>query len=332
MSEGAHNMTKVTIKDVAKAAGVSISTVSNALNDVDVLKQETKEHILNVAKQLNYFPNQQGRLLKSKSSQHIMFITATLSGPYFNRLIEALNTLCNAHQYTLHIVIAQSETDLKEAILGNRYDGYIVFMPHITHDALEAYQQASSRPIIAIDRKLDTTIKSVTFDNDLTVYTLTKSLIDSGSQSFLFLSGREDMYDAQSRKFGFLKALQEVTTTTHTLLQGDFTKETAYTLVKQHLTHTPDHYDAVVCANDQMAIGALDALKELGYSIPKDLKLVGFDNIELCEYMTPPLTTINNDLDLLAKECIDLLIKMIEKEPVSSKILPGTIIHRGSSK
>jgi len=120
-------VSKVTIKDVANAAGVSISTVSNALNDVDVLKPKTKERVLKAAKELNYIPNLKGKNLKAKKTNTLGFFTTTVNGPYFHVLVEALARQCEKMGYTLNIFVSQDEDVLLNNLFGGAIDGAIVY-------------------------------------------------------------------------------------------------------------------------------------------------------------------------------------------------------------
>lgn len=120
-------MRKVTIKDVAREAGVSISTVSNALNDVDVLNPVTKQHVLDVAKRLNYVPNLNGKLLKSGKTKMLGFFTTSVSGPYFYILVDTMSRECEKRGYGLNVFVTKDKKTIMSNILGGRVDGVIIF-------------------------------------------------------------------------------------------------------------------------------------------------------------------------------------------------------------
>ena len=120
-------MAKITIKDVAREAGVSISTVSNALNGVDVLNPETKSHVLKVAERLNYVPNLNGKLLKSGQTKMLGFFTTSVSGPYFYKLVESMSRECDRLGYGLNVFVTKDKQVIMSNIMGRRVDGVIIY-------------------------------------------------------------------------------------------------------------------------------------------------------------------------------------------------------------
>lgn len=329
-------MAKVTIKDVAREAGVSISTVSNALNDVDVLNPATKEHILEVAERLNYVPNLNGKQLKSGESKMLGFFTTSVSGPYFYVLVEAMARQCEKLGYGLNVFITKDKQIILSNILGRRVDGVIIFEELMIDEKDVAAMEQEQVHAVFLDRVMKKeTMGSVIFDSYVAGYEATKYLISLGHKKIAYISGVDTMYDSVQRQEGYLAALKEyhLEIDENYLLQGYFEEEGAYNAVKSFMHWRPEKLpDAFLAGNDVSAIGCIKALKSEGYQIPEDVSVMGFDDIELAKYFSPPLTTVRNQIARQGILAIDHLVQMIhKKEKGKIQKLPGEIIVRHSS-
>ncbi|MBH0156632.1 LacI family DNA-binding transcriptional regulator [Fictibacillus sp. 5RED26] len=329
-------MRKVTIKDVAREAGVSISTVSNALNNVDVLIPATKAHVLEVAERLNYIPNLNGKLLKASESKMLGFFTTSVSGPYFYVLVEAMARHCEKLGYGLNIVVAKDKRVILSNILGQRLDGVIIFEELLIDDKDVSVMEEAQVKAVFLDRVLQNeTMGSVIFDSYTAGYDAAKYLISLGHKKIAYISGVDTMYDSVQRREGYLAALNE-----HNLpfdesyiLQGFFEEEGTYNAVKSFIKLHPEKLpDAFLAGNDVSAIGCIKALKSEGYQIPEDISVMGFDDINLAEYFSPPLTTVKNQIARQGILAVDHLVKLIQqKEKGMIQKLKGEIIVRRSS-
>jgi LacI family purine nucleotide synthesis repressor len=328
-------MGKVTIKDVAKEAGVSISTVSNALNDVDVLTPATKAHILAVAERLNYVPNLNGKLLKSGESKMLGFFTTSVSGPYFYVLVEAMARECEKLGYGLNIVVAKDKQVILSNILGRRVDGVIIFEDWRIDEKDVATMEKEKVNAVFLDRVMKKdTMGSVIFDSYASGYEATKYLISLGHKKIAYVSGVDTMYDSVQRKKGYLAALKEhqLEMDESYILQGYFEEEGTYNAVKSFIHMHPGKLpDAFLAGNDLSAIGCIKALKSEGYQVPEDISVMGFDDIEIAKYFSPPLTTVKNQIARQGILAIDQLVRMIQKkEEGQIQKLPSEIIVRHS--
>ncbi|MEH7305220.1 LacI family DNA-binding transcriptional regulator [Neobacillus drentensis] len=329
-------MGKVTIKDVAREAGVSISTVSNALNDVDVLNPATKAHVLKVAERLNYVPNLNGKLLKSGESKMLGFFTTSVSGPYFYVLVEAMARECEKLGYGLNIVVAKDKQVILSNILGRRVDGGIIFEDLTIDEKDVATMEKEKVHAVFLDRVMKKdTMGSVIFDSYVAGYEATKYLISLGHKKIAYISGMDTMYDSVQRQEGYLAALKEyqLEMDENYLLHGYFDEASTYNAVKSFIHLHPEKLpDAFLAGNDVSAIGCIKALKSEGYQIPEDISVMGFDDIELAKYFSPPLTTVKNQIARQGILAIDQLVQMIQKkEKGKIQKLPGEIIVRHSS-
>lgn len=329
-------MGKVTIKDVAREAGVSISTVSNALNDVDVLNPETKSHVLKVAKRMNYVPNLNGKLLKSGKTKMLGFFTTSVSGPYFYTLVDAMSRECDRLGYGLNVFVTKDKKVIMSNILGRRVDGVIIYEEHMIDDQDIAAMEKDRVKAVFLDRVIENeNMGSIIFDSYVSAYEATKYLISLGHRQISYISGVDTMFDSVQRKEGFLAALRDyqIPFDPDLILQGYFEEEGTYNAVKSFLNQHPGKIpDAFLAGNDVSAIGCIKALNAAGYEVPRDISVVGFDDIDIAQYFTPPLTTVRNQIARQGMLVVNHLVRMIQKkEQGKVEKLAGELVVRGSS-
>ena len=327
-------MGKVTIKDIAREAGVSISTVSNALNGVNVLKPETREHILEVADRLHYIPNLNGRNLKSKATKAIGLFVTSLKGPYFATLADIMVWECMKYGYELNIFVFWEGKSAITNILGKRVDGCVVLAADIDEKGVQQIQDFEV-PTVFLDRELKSDkISSVIFDSYKDGETVAEFLIERNIKRICFIQGILDNYDAIERFRGFRERLAkaDIPLDPEYVLEGAFEREKAYNAVKAFLEKGLPLPEAFFAANDLSAIGCMDALLEAGYQIPKDTVVVGVDDIDFCEWYNPKLTTVKTGYEKQGVVAIKKLVKMIsgeEKGDITK--LHGRLIERQST-
>ncbi|OAB33878.1 LacI family DNA-binding transcriptional regulator [Paenibacillus glacialis] len=329
-------MGKITIKDVAREAGVSISTVSNALNNVDVLNPVTKSHVLKVAKQLNYVPNLNGKQLRSGKTKMLGFFTTSVSGPYFYKLVESMSRECDRLGYGLNVFITKDRHVIMSNILGRRVDGAIIYEElRIDEEDITAMEKEKIKAVF-LDRVLQNeTMGSVIFDSYVAGYEATKYLISLGHKKIAYISGVDTMFDSVERKEGYLAALRQyqLPTSEDYILQGYFEEEGTYNAVKSFIHLHPDKLpDAFLAGNDVSAIGCIQALKKHGYEVPLDISVMGFDDIDIAQYFSPPLTTVRNQIARQGSLAVNHLVHMIQKKELgSAQKLACELVVRGSS-
>ena len=327
-------MARVTIKDIAREAGVSISTVSNALNGVDVLKPETREHILEVADRLNYIPNLNGKNLKSKSTKTIGLFVTSLKGPYFATLVDMMVQECMKYGYELNIFVTRDARSAIAGIMGNRVDGCVIFSDGIDDSAIEQIKREKV-PVVFLDREVKSEkVSSVTFDSYKDAESVAMHLIERGIRDIAFIEGISYNHDAIERSKGFRDGLAKagIVLSPEYILQGEFEREIAYDAVKDFLKKGFPLPKAFFAANDLSAIGCMDALLEEGYEIPADTIVIGVDDIEYCQWYNPTLSTVKTGYEKQAIVVINKLIKMINEEETGEIIkLHGLLIERQSS-
>ncbi|WP_286171707.1 LacI family DNA-binding transcriptional regulator [Gracilibacillus phocaeensis] len=324
---------KVTIKDVARKANVSISTVSNALNGVDVLKPNTKQHILKVAEELNYIPNFHGKYLKSNATKILGLFIRSTKGPYYGMLIDAIANECEKNGYDLNVFITKNEKATINSVLGRSFDGAIIFNEWLSAESLQLLEK-SNIPIIFLDReKTGKHISSVIFASYEGGQMVTQYLADQGHKKIGFIHGVIELYDDKERFRGYRDALNEKSLVydENISLFGDFEEDTAYHAVRKFIHSGYELPDAFIAANDLSAIGCIKAFAAEGYSIPDDISVIGFDDIEISSYFQPKITTVRNPIIKQGVLAVDRLLDIIfNNEGGNLDKLKGEMIIRDS--
>lgn len=327
---------KVTIKDVAREAGVAISTVSNALNNSDLVNQETKEKILEVAQRLNYVPNLNGRMLKSKKSNIVGFFTSSVRGDYFTTLLDSMSKQCDDLGYTLNVVITRDSDVIRNHILGKGFDGIFIFQGERIEAAELAVLEKNHIKTVLLDRAYSSEyIGSVVFNSYQSGYQLTKYLINLGHERIAFIRGADDVYDSIERQRGYLDAMKEyhLPVREEYIFNGLFEELFTYNAVSYFLrSRRVEMPDAFIAGNDLSAIGCMKALQDEGFQVPKDVSVAGFDDIAVAKYFTPKLTTVKNPISLQGTTAARMLVDMIEHN-IEGRMerLQGELIVRESA-
>ncbi|MFL2104719.1 LacI family DNA-binding transcriptional regulator [Desemzia sp. FAM 23991] len=328
-------MNKITIKDLAKEAGVSISTVSKALNGVDVVKADTRDRILEISRRHNYVPNLMGKQLKTGKTKMIGFYTDSITGPYFNTLVESIARSAEKEGYGINVFISNNKQVVLNSIMGNIVDGIIGFQDIITKEDLKAMKREKIKAVFIDRNTADETIGSVVFDSYQKGYEATEFLIQSGHAKIGFITGYEGVYDSDERFNGYKSALNDysIMYDKKYVLAGLFEENASYNsmtlFLKNNVNDVPTTF---IAGNDLSAIGAIKSLNSLGYSIPEDFSIVGFDNIELLEYFVPKLTTVCNPISQQGERAVEHLLELINGEKKGEIIeLSGELIIRNST-
>lgn len=315
-----------TIKDVARKAGVSISTASYALNNQSNVHPDTKKKILAIAKELNYYPNGSARNLKTKRTGNLGVFVYGFAGPIFSDVLEGIRQTLQANNLNIIVSSGKASSNL---LKERQVDGAIVFDGQLSDDVLLHYA-SQGHPLFVLDRNLvGPNIYSSVIDNEGLVYTFIQAMIQKGYDDFAFLSGPTIAFNNNHRYDGFKQALHEKGLS-HTYFQGDFTIQSGYQ-AGLLLSKQEKRPRFVFCANDESAIGLIEALKQGGVRIPEDIAVAGFDNIVLDEFITPKLTTIGIDHMEWGKRVATALMDIInDRIPEDIQVPIGKIIYRES--
>jgi LacI family transcriptional regulator len=316
-----------TIKDVAKKAGVSISTASYALNDLPNVHPETKKRILEAAKELNYYPSGVARNLKNKRTGNIGVFIYGFAGPIFSDVLEGIRQ--QLQEFNFNIIVSSGKSSVN-LLKERQVDGAIVFDGQLSDEILLMYANYGL-PLYVLDRKLmGPNIYSSLIDNEGLVYQFIKDMIKRGYDNFAYLSGPKDAFNNNHRYDGFLQALKEANMNHHQYYQGNFTIQSGYH-IGQSILSLKERPRFIYCANDESAIGLIKALKEGDVKIPEDIAVAGFDNIDLGEYITPKLTTIGINHIEWGKKVANAIVSIVAHQRFIDIGHPdGVVVYRES--
>lgn len=284
-----------TIKDVAKMAGVAVSTASYALNGKQNVSPDTRRKVEEAARGLNYKKSGFASDLKRNKTNTIALILSDLSGPFYSELIKGVQDVATANGYDLIACSAiggKNSTAIK-FLTEKRTDSAIILANNINDEIIKDSAR-NGFPIVVLDRNLEEQhIVNVSVDNEQGGFIATEYLIQQGHEKIAYVSGPTQSHDNQLRYRGFKKAMNNYNLPLSSKwdISGNFTRESGYQVVKMILLQN-ELPTAIFFANDEMALGAYEAFEEKGIKIPDDISIIGFDDILLAQYATPALTTI----------------------------------------
>jgi LacI family transcriptional regulator len=325
-----------TIKDVAKLAGVSVSTVSYALNGSTKVSLETKRKVEEAARKLNYQKNGFASDLKKAKTDTLALILSDLSGPFYSELIKGVQKVSMVNGYDLiacSSIGGPNSTALK-FLKEKRVDGAIVLANNISDEII--VESARERfPIVLLDRHLDGDfVINVEVDNYHGGFLATEYLIKNGHREIAYISGPPDSRDSDLRFEGYKKALRDngLSYQSKWNISGDFTREGGYHATKM-LIMQGNLPSAIFYANDEMAIGGLQVFEENGIKVPDEISVIGFDDIQLAQYVNPPLTTIRQPKYEMGALAVHLMFQVLNGQEVEKNYKLSTeLVERQSVK
>lgn len=331
----------ITIKDIAKLANVSHTTVSRALNDSPYINEETKNKIKDIAKQLNYVPNFSAKSLVMQKSYNIALLFSTISqgtSPgFFYETVEGVNSAVKKN-YNL-VVRGIDDYDDFISIDKKRFDG-IILISQSESDNLLIYDVLQKKiPLVVLNREItENSVVNILCAEKKGVYEAVNYLVMSGHKDIALIEGKKGFKSSLDRKDGFMKAMIEnnIQIKNEFIVSGNYDVESGYMAMKK-LFELPKLPTAVFSSNDDMAVGAMKAILEANLKVPEDISIVGFDDSEVCNYVTPTLTTVRKPIREVSRIGAQKLLEIIEaretREENGEKIYIDTeLIVRGSVK
>jgi LacI family transcriptional regulator len=325
-----------TIKDVAKLSGVAVSTASYALNNSTKVSEETRQKVLAAAKQLNYQKNGLASDLKRTSTNTIALILSDLSGPYYSELIKGVQDVASTNGYDLIACssIGGAQSTAVKFLREKRVDGVIILAHNIDDETiLESSREGF--PIVVLDRSVQSDhVVQIEVDNEHGAFMAIEHLIKKGSREIAYVSGPYNSHDNELRFKGYRAALEKhgIEYRPKWKVSGGFTREGGYQATKMIIAQK-DIPQAIFYANDEMAIGGIQALNEKKISVPDDISIIGFDDIQLSEYVSPPLTTMRQPKYEAGALAVHLIFQVLSKEKVDQNYkLTTELIERKSVK
>lgn len=326
---------KVTIKEVAKLAGVSASTVSRVISDSSKISEATKKTVREAMEELGYFPNAIARSLVNRSTNTIGIVMpesveSAMLNPFFPQVLRGISAAAHDQNYCLLLSTGTTEEDkvesLKEIITGGRVDGVILmYSSSVADEALNLIQKLKTLAIIIGKPLNQQGMLYVDNDNVEASYNVTTSLIKRGHKRIAFMSGSFRFVVFLDRLDGYAKALMDnqLEFNRQYITQCEADRKLGYEKAKQ-LIELPDRPTAIVISDDVMAIGAIEAIKEKGLKIPEEIEIISFNNIPMAEICNPSITSVDIDAYTLGYEASRLLIEKIKGISDKEKIIVPT--------
>ncbi|KXZ13414.1 LacI family DNA-binding transcriptional regulator [Bacillus nakamurai] len=305
----------VTIKDIAKLANVSHTTVSRALNGSPYIKEHTKQKILKLAAQLNYTPNVNAKSLAMQKSHTIgLFFTSITNGTshsFFSDTIKGVNRAIS-EEYNLFV---RGIDDLKsyDTISPMRYDGIILMSQSDTDNSFIYHIREKNIPLVVLNRDIDDrSITNILSNDKEGAMQAVDCLIENGHRDIAIIEGKEGFKSSQQRKEGYLSSLirHHVPIKQEYSVKGHYDMKSGYQAMEK-LMSLQSPPTAVFCSNDDMAIGAMNAVFANGIQVPGDISVIGFDDIGISQYMTPRLSTVKRPVEKISKLGAEKILALI---------------------
>lgn len=325
-----------TLHEVARAAGVSPTTVSRYLNKNLALPEATSEKIETAIKALNYRPNLLAKRLSTGKTEAISLVIPDISNPFFAELAGAAEREADKHGYAVFISSTHGERRKELAALEKLSDRHVdglILAIEKPDDGTLAQQIAKRRDIVVIDEDIaGPRLPRIFVDNERGAYEAVNHLIAAGHRNIAVVSGPVGIMSAHERLAGALAALQEakIPISDENILMGGYDDDFGVRMARKIMALT-DRPSAVFAASDYVAIGMMRAFKQGGIRVPHDISMIGFDDVSFCEMIEPPLTTVRQPIKKLGSTAIQCLLDLISNKPTTPLTrLPLRLIERQS--
>ncbi len=331
-----------TIKDIAEKLNISVSTVSRALKDNHEISAQTRKLVQDLAKQLGYKPNPIAVALKTHKSHTIGVIVPQIVSTFFATVVKTIEEVADQHGYNV-LVISSNESFQKEqksieVLMANRADGIILSLSHETKnfDHIKMIQD-SGTPVVLFDRTTEEINASrVVTDGITAAFQAVQHLVSEGCERIALLCGPENITIGGNRIKGYEKALEA----NHLAVKPelichctDFTVEAGKKATQQLLAQDPKP-DGIFGITDDLAIGAIEAIKEKGIHIPKEIAIVGFSNTKRSRYMNPTVSSINQFPEKIGRIAAELLFEQLSNSKhiqIKKEVVNCELVVRESS-
>ncbi|HEY2493684.1 MAG TPA: LacI family DNA-binding transcriptional regulator [Paenibacillus sp.] len=323
----------VSIKDVAKHAGVSVATVSRVLNDKGYVGEETRKRVEKSIKEFNYKPNEVARSLFKKHSNTIGLIVPDIMNPFFPELARAVEDTATKLGYNIILCNSDGNREKEQAyldVLQQKYvNGIIVSSNTLTADQIEKL----NIPVVSIDREICKGLPTIVVENKKGSIVATRYLKSKGCSRIGHIRGTNAVVNAEERCEGYKEVVgKEPWFSESYIVNGNYDMESSIEATIELLRLHPE-IDGIFAANDIMAIGAIKAAHQLGKKVPEDIAVIGFDGISLSRATIPELTTIVQPIYELGEIATTMLVRLMDQQPLEKTyyILEVELIERNST-
>ncbi|AQM70480.1 ribose operon repressor [Vibrio campbellii] len=330
-----------TMKDIAKLAGVSTSTVSHVINKTRFVSEEISERVNNAAKELNYYaPSALARSLKVNRTKTIGMLVTTSTNPFFGEVVKGVERSCYHKGYSLILCNTEGDNErMRESIntlLQKRVDGLILMCSSLEGERIDVFERYPDIPVVVMDWGPMLFTSDKIQDNSLRGgYLAAKYLIDCGHKEVGCITGPLIKHQAQMRYEGYKRAMleAELEFNANWIVESDFECEGGYQAFKKMVERGPLP-SSIFVSNDMMAMGVINAANELGIQIPEQLSIIGYDDIHIAKFMSPSLTTIHQPKYRLGQAAVETLLRKLDEKSDEAQVvqLEPTLVERKSVK
>ena len=328
--------TSVTSIDVARLANVSQSAVSRTFTPGASVSEDTKQRVLDAAKELGYRPNALARSLISGRSRIVGLVVAYLENHFYPIVIEQLSRALQTHGYHVMLFMTQpgQQDQVISEILQYKMDGVVLASVTLSSHIAEECANIGV-PVVLFNRYIpDSHVSSVTSDNELGGRLVAKLLADQQHKRIAYIAGNENSSTNNDRENGFSQGLAEAGLSVWKRTVGMYSFEGA-TIAARELLEADEKPDAIFVANDHMAFAVMDVIRsEYGLRIPEDISVVGYDNVPEADWAAYNLTTVEQPVEAMIEETVDILLKQMEHKEVNEvhKVTDARLIVRASAR
>ena len=315
--------TMVTIKDVAKESGVAISTVSNVLNNVDNVSEETRKKVLKAVEKLKYVPNMNAKYLKSSKKNTVGLFLSSIQGDFYKTLMQAIHLQCKLNGYMLNIYVSNENTseEIYGMIISSGVEGAIIMNESLGPEYVERIIR-TNMPIVFIDREISNDhVSSVTIDNEYGVSLGMEYLIKLGHRRIGYIHGSPNS-DDEARYKAYCDTMNKyhLPIDDKVIIRGYYEEAIAYSEMCLLLLKGVELPDAFFCANDEMAWGCIRALTAVGIRVPDQISVMGFDDNILASHYSPALTTVHSPIVEVGSSSATELFRLMRSEEAAQGI------------
>lgn len=332
--------TKATIVDVAKKANVSVATVSRVVNGKSTVREKTRLLVEKAIEELNYLPNISARELNTQQSTTIGVVVPSIYNMFFAEVIDGIESYLRQYSYSLLLNCAQNdpqqEIECIRSLMSRNVSGIIIISPNTRGFNEELYKEiAQSIPLVFINGYYHIPGACyVTNDEALGTEEALRYLEKLNHKKIVLVRGvNSDSYEIKEMAFRNFMEKKNLPIDDYIVNIGDGNnRSTVDNTIATLVEYLPkSQATAIVCCNDLMAIGALNACEKIGKKVPKEISVIGYDNIDISKYATPALTTVDQNMSDLGSNAAELLLQKINNGQVKRVILYNTLIKREST-
>lgn len=329
------------MKDVARLASVSTSTVSHVINNNRYVSDDVRNKVLAAVAHLNYAPSALARSLKIKETKTLGMLLTASNNPFFAEIVRDVERICYQRGYSLILCNTEGSSERMhsslETLLQKRVDGLLLMFTESNPLQDNLFERYPAVPIVMMDWAPYKGICDVIQDNSFEGGGLaTEYLISQGYRNIACIVGPKDNTQAQQRLAGYRQALKNanIRVSDEYTIFSDFQFHGGFVSM-QRLLSLPNPPEAIFAGNDAMAVGIYSAIHQAGLKVGEDIAVIGYDNIELAAYLCPPLTTIQQPKDKLGESAIDILLNRIAHPEIEQQTLilkPELVIRESVAK